>query len=295
MNLLPELQHVCRAQAIKTLKPVSVIHPGCRQLIFALPAFPYPATTGTKMPMHGVDHRVVLDACRILTNYAAEEQEGYISKDRAGRHPILRHSEVLAPDEYYYHPAPPATRTEANYPIVTDFAAWKFPDKIPDHWTRPESHTSEQLLALRRKYTWSMPNDIWYQVTSGDGGCVVTKYLSCACPMAFAGPGDRTGIHDPANRLTLCLDLGRLFERHGLVFFPTPVEGKFMAYLCRWNLDYVEPFHRRLVTISPRVSEEFLYARFAHTMIKLVNTLPDSHLNPFPIPEGVKPSKKECE
>lgn len=107
--------------------------------------------------------------------------------------------------------------------------------------------------------------------------------------------GDRTGIHDAANGLTLRLDLGCSLEQHGLVFYPAPKKHKFMTYVCRWNIDYVKPFHRRLVTIAPRVSDQFLYARFAHTMIKLVNAGPGSRLNPFPIPEGATPSKHECE
>ncbi len=111
----------------------------------------------------------------------------------------------------------------------------------------------------------------------------------------FTLAGDRTGIHDTANGLTLRLDLGDCLERHALVFYPATEEGKFLTHLCRWKLDYVEAFHRRLVTISPRVSDEFLYARFAHDMIKLVNTGPGSRLSPFPTLEGVAPSKEECE
>ena len=113
----------------------------------------------------------------------------------------------------------------------------------------------------------------------------------------YSSAGELTGIHDIANGLTLRLDLGDCFEHHGFVFYPAPEEGidKFITYMCRWKLDYVDPFHRRLVTISQRVSREFLYARFAHTMIKLVDKDSRSRFNPFPIPEGVAPSKYECE
>lgn len=180
MSILPELRQISRLQAaVESLKPVCIIHPGCQQPIFALPAFPYPLAGANNKPVHGVDHRLILDACNILTNHAAKERDCYLSKDHAGRHPIPRHSDILAPAKYYYHLGRPSAVTDVNYPIVTDFTAWKFPDKLPRHWTRPDVRDPEiiRLSGYHRR----QPNDhdMWDGVTANDGGCVVTKYKTC--------------------------------------------------------------------------------------------------------------------
>ncbi|KAI1787382.1 hypothetical protein LXA43DRAFT_853982, partial [Ganoderma leucocontextum] len=288
-------------QIILASSRVRIWHPGCRQLLLALPAFTRPATAAGIDTLHddGADHRLALDACHIITNHAANERDCYLSKDRAGQDRVLQHSDALAPGKYYYQPGPPSSRTIANYPIVTDFAAWRYPKKIPDHWTRPRS--VKEKLELRAKHAFSQPEDFPYVVSIEDEGCVVTKQFSASecvrlVPLDHEdwfvcngmnpyiwGYDNRTS--DPSNGLTLRMDLADCLEWHGFVFFPAG-NGKFMTYVCRPLIDYVQLLHRRLVTIPPRVSDEFLYARFGHTIISLLRMGP--HLNTFPIPEGVK-------
>ena len=132
--------------------------------------------------MYGVDHRLVLDGCRIITNcFAAEKGEHYLSKDRAGRNPVPSPSEdVLPPGKYFYHPALPTYTTRTNYRIVTDFTAWRFPERIPDHWKRPMA-SPEEYADLQRKYMRSSKLDMRDAVIRGDGGCVVTKYVPVNC------------------------------------------------------------------------------------------------------------------
>ena len=105
---------------------------------------------------------------------------------------------------------------------------------------------------------------------------------------------DNLGVDDPANGFFLRHDVADLLKRHSFVFFPAGLtDGKFqfMTYMCGGPLDYVPLLHRRLVTLPWRVSEEFLYARFALNIIHHVRE--GLYLNTFPIPEGVEPSKPE--
>ncbi|KAM5533490.1 hypothetical protein V8D89_012827 [Ganoderma adspersum] len=150
---------------------VRIMHPGCSRLILPLPTFPNISAPDTTTPLASTpDHRLILDACRVVTNNAVKEGD-YLSKDRAGQDRVLALSpnNTLAPGEYFYHPSPPSATTTPNYPIVTDFAAWNFPEKIPDHWVRP-SASAQEIEVLQRKYAWCKPRGMALAVKFGDTG-----------------------------------------------------------------------------------------------------------------------------
>ena len=372
MSFLPELMRV-RTQG--GFNRVRIFHPGCRQLLFSLPAifqtYPSGSCAGSNpesstLPRDddapGVNHRLVLDACHSITNHVAEERDCYLSRDHQGQVPVMSSGHLggsLPPGKYYYQPGPPSSRKVANYPIVTDFAAWRYPTKgPPDHWRRP--HSVERAMAKGRHChdCCNEPGEFRVEVSMDDRdvGCVVTKnhwgesevsalFLVPALGVQpepdsdadrltteftetdvvrlvpidrkdwfehhdmgrynIAGPGpdiyssegpevefDYQSPNDPANGFLLRLDVADLFRRHAFVFYPAGLgDGKFqfMAYMCGGFFDYVPLLHRRLVTLPLRVSDEFLYARFGLSIIHRVHHCLD--FDPFPIPEGVKPSK----
>ncbi|KAI1787373.1 hypothetical protein LXA43DRAFT_711826 [Ganoderma leucocontextum] len=297
--------------AFRRLGTVRIMHPGCSRLILALPAHPHPPAAGGTIPppAPGVDHRLVLDACHVVTNDASEEPAGYLSEDREGHYRVPAPSDEpqLVAGEYFYHPVPPSTTTIPNYPIVTDFAAWKFPHMLPDHWIRPEP-SLEEIADLRRLYGGCSPRDMRPAVRFRDNACLATgeRYF-CLTQVAHLVPPAhqdwfhrndmarynwgwaRNGVHDPANGLTLRVKWIKMLGLNLIVFFPAG-EGKFMTYVCYPSLGDCPDVHRTLVTIPRRVPEAFLYARFAYTMITLVAR--NSKLDAFPLPEGVKPSRK---
>ncbi|KAI1787408.1 hypothetical protein LXA43DRAFT_712865 [Ganoderma leucocontextum] len=293
----------------KTWRMVRIMHPGCSQLIFALPAFPRTTAAGDVTPPNGVDYRLVLDACHVVTNDASEEPAGYLSEDREGRDRVPAPSDELAAGEYFYHPVAPSTTTIPNYPIVTDFAAWKFPDMLPDHWIRHEL-SPEVIADLRHKYKGCKARDMRPVVKCSDNGCVIIGGHLSATQVAhlvfpshanwfgmnnmwkYSWAGYGTGIHDPANGLTLRTDFVKSLAKHAFVFFPAG-EGGFMTYVCHPSLtSYLHDLHRRPIAIPHRVSDAFLYARFACTMIALVSRR--SKLNAFPLPPGVPPSRRSA-
>ena len=191
MSFLPELTRV-RTQG--GFNRVRIFHPGCRQLLFSLPAIfqthPSGSSGGTNPESStlpgdddapGVNHRLVLDACHIITNHAAEERDCYLSRDHQGQVPVMSSGRLggsLPPGKYYYQPGPPSSRTVANYPIVTDIAAWRYPaEGPPEHWRRPENIEKATALAVHRDDRYDEPGEFRLAVALDDRdvGCVVTK------------------------------------------------------------------------------------------------------------------------
>ena len=193
MPFLPELiSHVLSlTQLSNTRASVHIFHPGCRKRLLSVPAIPQPPTARTNTLHHacadGVDHRLVMDACHIITNYAAKVSGCYLSTDIAGQNSVRPYCDSdglqqLVPGKYY-QPGPPSVRAIANYLVVTDFAAWKFPSKkdIPAHWRRPRGG---EEMELRRKHAPCPPEEFEIEVAFDDrdrGGCVVTKQAAGEC------------------------------------------------------------------------------------------------------------------
>ena len=60
---------------------------------------------------------------------------------------------------------------------------------------------------------------------------------------------------------------------HGLdnhVFVPYPSGDRFVAVFLKNSTGYAESYHRRFVGIDSEVSAEFLYARFAYSIIHIL-------------------------
>ena len=149
---------------------VRIMHPGCSKLFFALPAFPRPPAPDTDLrPSYNVDQRLILDACRVITNADTTDAHiGSLSNDRTEHDRIPSpsadadtDSDALPQGKYFYHPRPPSATTSMipNYPIVTDFVAWQFPEKILDHWVRPKP-SPEEMAELWRKYAGCRQKDM---------------------------------------------------------------------------------------------------------------------------------------
>ena len=98
-----------------------------------------------------------------------------------------------------------------------------------------------------------------------------------------------TGINDVANLVTLRADVHCCLDDHIFVLYP--LQGNtYLAYVLRRGFsDYAELLHRRPVTLPQRVSAEFVYARFAYTVI---NLLQSSCFDEFPIPDEVLLAEK---
>ncbi|TBU54945.1 hypothetical protein BD310DRAFT_908619 [Dichomitus squalens] len=230
----------------RSYRAVDIVHPVCDRPLFSLPAFSEsipPANT-----VYGVDRQLVLDACRIITNYTSEDQADYHALDRAGQQAASTENALLEPGRYYHILSPSDTTT--NYRIVADFRAWDFPERVLPHWSWPRDN--EETVELQDQKDWLAANGM--------------------------------------NVITLRRDVRYCLEGHVFVFCPVD-HHTFLTYVLREGVpDYAELLHRRPVTFPRRVPAEFIYARFAYTVISLLQSSP--YFDDFPIPDAVKLAEK---
>ncbi|EJF61891.1 hypothetical protein DICSQDRAFT_180282 [Dichomitus squalens LYAD-421 SS1] len=269
-------------------RPVEILHPaydvGMDISLLSLPAFPRLSSPADGLTVYGIARSLVMDACRIITDFAANSQEDYLAFDPEGTRPVPTNDLFLAPGRYFYHLAP---QHVTKYPIVMDFSAFKFPKVIPRHWIRPK--TAEEDDNLRIAYEGVPSSEMSWRVKTDDESCVVTGYCSTSvCDNAHLVPKDELAwflvnemgrfnrstlgatVNDVSNGVTLRCDVHRLLDSQSFVFYPVG-DRKYVTYLVRGtSRDYVELLHGREVSTVPlRVSDEFLYARFAYNIIKL--------------------------
>ncbi|TBU24930.1 hypothetical protein BD311DRAFT_670717 [Dichomitus squalens] len=274
----------------RSYRAVDIVHPVCDRPLFSLPAFSEsipPANT-----VYGVDRQLVLDACRIITNYTSEDQADYHALDRAGQQSASTENALLEPGRYYYILSPSDTTT--NYRIVADFRAWDFPERVLPHWSWPRDN--EETVELQVRYANVSSTAVSDVVKWDDGHCLITHYLNGAsfssCETAHLVPQDQKNwlAANGMNVITLRRDVRYCLEGHVFVFCPVD-HHTFLTYVLREGVpDYAELLHRRPVTFPRRVPAEFIYARFAYTVISLLQSSP--YFDDFPIPDAVKLAEK---
>ncbi|KAI1784573.1 hypothetical protein LXA43DRAFT_208138 [Ganoderma leucocontextum] len=271
-----KLEVVRRAQVI-------INHPVVGYSLFSFPAYSgEPDPNDASKTVFGVYHPLALESCRVITNHAAKNHDDFLAKDREGTIPVHRDVTTLTPGDYYYFFGPSKEAANCNYPIIKEFSALRFPSRIPDHWY----HTREtaRYAVVERVSSSNMSN----HVASRDKHCALTKYQSfnqCAhlVPKAadawfdankmylYSYDNMAAGVDTHTNGIALRDDVRRCFDSNAFVFYPAGDGDAFMAYFVDTGgyPDYTEQFHRRPATIHPSVAVEFLYARFAYTVIKL--------------------------
>ncbi|KAM5533497.1 hypothetical protein V8D89_012834 [Ganoderma adspersum] len=211
----------------------------------------------------GVNHRLVLDACHIITNHAAEERGCYLSRDYQGQVPVMSPGHLGAGAAFFQdgRQLPNRHRYPAKGP--------------PDHWRRPENIEKATALAVHRDDRCDEPGEFRLTVALDDRdvGCVVTKQhggidVIRLVPLdhedwfkhhdmgryniaghgfdadSFSGRNefelDNRGINDPANGFFLRRDVADLLKQHSFVFFPAGLgdcKFQFMTYMCGGPLD----------------------------------------------------------
>ncbi|PIL32435.1 hypothetical protein GSI_05137 [Ganoderma sinense ZZ0214-1] len=269
---------------------VSIRHPGrLGATLFAFPAYSHPDPTDSSGRRSGLYHLLALDACRIVTNYAANNRGDFLARDREGKTPVpIDDVSLLTYGNYYYFLGPPEVHANCNYPIIKSFSAFVFPSQLPDNWyTARTGARWQQTLPLPQIVS---STNMSIHVVTRDECCTATKYrefTQCAhlVPRAeaawfiandmrdYSGGNERARVNAHTNGISLRDDVHRCLESHAFVFYPAG-KDQFMTYFVspRGYPNYTELLHQRLVTIHPNVAIEFLYARFAYAVIHLVLT-----------------------
>ncbi|KAI1784587.1 hypothetical protein LXA43DRAFT_901310 [Ganoderma leucocontextum] len=263
---------------------VQISHPRVDKPLFRFPAYSEPDPANPSQNLFGVYHRLALDACRVITNHAANNQGDFLAEEREGKVPVpIDDAKPLSPRTYYYFLGPPEDATNRNYPIVKHFHAFRFPPQSPDNWYTARisgRFTMGQVLKVSSSHMAT-------HIAARDQCCAATKYRDfnrCAHLVpkaeeawfiankmfAYAPDNEDAGIDAHTNGILLRDDVRRCFDSHAFVFYPAG-NNMFVAYFVhtRGYPNYTELLHRRLVTIHPSVAVEFLYARFAYNVIHL--------------------------
>ena len=301
----PQSEHAQREILAKGV--VTISHPTVGQPLFCFPAFsqPDPAfPNDSSKTLFGVCHRLALDACRVVTNYATKDWEDFVSLDRGGKTPIpIDDAKPLSPGVYYYSLGPLGESVISNCPIVKKFSRLKFPSQLPNNWYSARRSFKGDLGGIKKVSATEMSS----YVSERDKYCILSGWTHCAffyvalmqlmiivritiivnrsahlIPKAnrvwfdanhmyyYSVENVSAGVNAHTNSTLLCDDVHRCFESGCFVFYPAGDGDKFMAYFMDLGgcPDYTEQFHRRLASIHDCVPAEFIYARFAHTIIR---------------------------
>lgn len=152
---------------------VRVFHPFCSapEISFLeLPAF----DTLHDSRVLGVEHRLVLDACFVMTNNSPGFLSTSSNRNDQQERLLPQAPNILTPGRYYYHLETPSSMP---YLVVTDFNAWRFPEAVPSHWKLTSRRSArEQLIDLYPNYT---PSTMSSSVVALDRGCIITQYGVC--------------------------------------------------------------------------------------------------------------------
>ncbi|KAH9935658.1 uncharacterized protein B0H18DRAFT_419849 [Fomitopsis serialis] len=267
-------RHTIPATLPSSARMVTIMHPGYTPLqdLLMLPAYdPAPAPE-----LWGCSHRLALDACRIIAN----NRDGFLSTTLDGRDHVPDSEPTLTADVYYYFLL---GDHDPEYAVVSEFAAWRFPDTLPAHWL---SARQDRRHLSRFFASESAMSD---RVRDMDGACILSGFgQASSCDNAHLVPKEqavwftfnRMKVHnirpeivtpnDVANGICLRADIRLCLDRHAFVFFPDGSD--FVAYFIKVEDDYAEWFHRTAAQIHERVAVQFLYARFAFNVINLVDT-----------------------
>ena len=138
-----------------------------------LHAFPVLSTRTDGVTLYGIPRSLIMDACRIITNFAANSCEDYLASDRKGTSPVPAGDMFLSPGTYFYHLAPERV---TQYAIVMEFSAFKFPTAIPSHWIRPRTTQEDNHIQLA--YSGLPSSETSQRVKTDDASSVVTGYRS---------------------------------------------------------------------------------------------------------------------
>ena len=282
---------------------VFIRHPGRDEPLFRFPAL----STGCTSAPYGVFRPLVLDACRVLTNRAAniqEDEDGdFLASDIQGRNRIEVDDTPLDVDCYYFL-GPPEVEANRNYPIVKTLSAFTFPSVLPDRWAKIADALGQQYyppLTCRH----STPSEMSTIVGMRDEHrCAITRWLDCmlfylivihislipciadtAAQCVHLIPKSEeawfiahhlaahisedmcASVDHPSNGILLRADVRLCFDAHGFVFYPSS-DSKFVAYFVRCEYTSLpDLFHRRPATIHADIPVHLLYARFAYAII----------------------------
>ncbi|KAF8423065.1 hypothetical protein EV426DRAFT_603704 [Tirmania nivea] len=254
------------------------------------------SSSGSNSSQWGLHHGLVLWACQIL----ACNTQGFLSTTKpkdilangdendwdsvVDQHIRNRDLDtLLVPDIYYFYTTD--RPTEIPYPICSSFRDWMWPAEIPPEWHQPGGFCNQGLAAASAYVAEVRGRDRSCRITGfSDAGSVahlipreeanwfVSRGMSLfnlnqALSLAYI-------TSDVLNCLLLRDDVYRVFADAKLVIVPK--NGKYVSHFVQQTTNLGHLYHN-CETWELGVRAEFLYARFAWTVLKLHGLFLSTH------------------
>lgn len=264
------------------LKHITILHPSYPQatlLTFPRLDLDEMALPGADhMECYGVHYNTVLTACQIT---AGNMLDVYLSKDILGRDRVDHSPDDILLSDSYYLQVPSAKKHD--YPIVPNFESWIFPHRnLPFPWDSMDSSRAGR-------------GDLNSCVLSGSGttetSCLITdqKWFNARGMGRYHEEHDGVPIDTSWNQIPMRLDLDAIMNEGAFALVPKPVveghyemvphftrtDGSFASEASQWHNQRL----RALASVSP----EYLFARFAKTILMMVEPFVMEHPSPVNI------------
>ncbi|KAH6614476.1 hypothetical protein B0J18DRAFT_301456 [Chaetomium sp. MPI-SDFR-AT-0129] len=212
---------------------------------------------------YGVHHGTVLVACQITAGNAFTNS--YLSLDKEGQQRVQTplHG-VLTEHEYYF-----IVEGYPLYPIVPSFQDWEFPHHRIPEWWHPLHHNPNVTMAcgvtnssyaVEEAHLVPEEERAWYSDNE----------------MEFYGWGPLRDIDNKTNRLPLRSDIRTVFDNRWFVIVPKVFTTgssiqqppEYVTHIMVGEAWELWPTHHNTVVQSlHRCSREYLFARFAWTIL----------------------------
>lgn len=158
-------------------KSVVVYHPFEENILFSFPAYALPASVfdapgpATELDQCVVDYQLVMDACHIVTNGEGSDVHLVRKQDNTR---VPADTTALVPGRYSYYLSEASPTTD--YEVVTEFAAWQFPqDSLPHRWDVLQRSEAVRK-GLHDRFLAVSASEMSTLVKLRDEQCVITKY-----------------------------------------------------------------------------------------------------------------------
>lgn len=240
---------------------------------------------------HGLYARFALDACGVI---AGNRWDGWLSRSKdptaLKEDPIT----ILQEASYYFHL--PDSSSDVPYPVVPNFAQWRFPHndgpQLPDAWRQLDLGRNPVQHSARSDFSAAVRiRDLSCRIT----GCRVAAQVAHLCPQKEYDWINQNAMHqynllgepgpnDLSNMLLLRADLHLEFDNKKFVFVPKPLSSpqnqhhlphhpQLVTHILKPEAELEHLYHNRKLQFSQGdgPSVEWLFARFAWSIFPFLN------------------------
>lgn len=244
-------------------------------------------------PNGGLQYDFLMVACGIIAN---NRWDGWLTETVDGPRLSFHPNDILTNEVYYFHL--PNSSRENPYPVVPTFRDWKFPhNNLPPSWAAlPRRADTDRDNPAGATISGFLPSLKMRDYSCRISACVESAQAAHICPrseeqwyidnrMRPYQERPMRSIDDMANGMLLRADLHIAFDAMKFVFYPKyknaeegditqGAEGEnkpvLVTHIMVPSNELHLLYHNVPLQPIPKVSREYLFARFAWTIFPLV-------------------------